>query len=307
MAYTWLSPTNIVVDWKVNPREKDESHIHAIAAHMNENGYDEKRPIIVYEITDAAADGGYYAATGHHRLAAAMLEDDEFPNLPLEEVFCEILKGARTDYFHRMLVDNLQHTPGFNSEIGKMPTRRELRTMRYRLMFFPDNFAKSDRLLAKEWGCDGKSIAGIRDNIIKDFGNGNNPIHGNVHASYVSDDDIAQIKKIIDEDIYIGIDGKKYPRTKIAHASTIERGTGKSAGAEKSAPEKLGKPEGQVKAEALVKFRTQKRALCDRIRETPLAEKLESVLIAAHVAYKLSEELAGVASVDEALSVDEIQ
>ena len=52
-----------------------------------------------------------------------------------------------------------------------------------------------------------------------------------------------------------------------------------------------------------MKFRTQKRALCDRIRETPLAEKLESVLIAAHVAYKLSEEFwAGVAAVDEALS-----
>ena len=50
------------------------------------------------------------------------------------------------------------------------------------------------------------------------------------------------------------------------------------------------------KSEALVKFRTQKRALCDRIRETPLAEKSESVLVAAHVAYELSEDLAGVAA-----------
>ena len=232
MAYTWLSPTNIVVDWKVNPREKDESHIHAIAAHMNENGYDEKRPIIVYEITDAVDDGGYYAATGHHRLAASQLEGDEFPNLPLDKVFCEILKGMRTEYYRRMLIDNLQHTPGFNSEIGKMPTRQELRTMRYRLLFFPDTFAKGDRLLAKEWGCDHKVVGKIRDAIIKDFGNGNNPIHGNIHASYVTDEDIEQIKQIVDADLYIGIDGKKYPRSpKPIYKPTVE-----VSGGEKSPP-----------------------------------------------------------------------
>ena len=233
MAFTWLHPTSIVVDWKNNPREQDASHVHAIAAHMNEHGYDEKQYIIVYELTDID-DGCYYAATGHHRLAAATLQDDEFPNLPLEEVFCEILQGTRREYYRRILIDNFQHTPGFNSSLGKMPTRRELRTMRYRLLFFPDNFAKGDRLLAKEWGCDNKSIGALRDAIIKDFGNGNNPIHSNIHASYVSDDDIVQIKAIIDEDLYIGIDGKKRPRTTATYKPTTERST-----EEKSTVEKL--------------------------------------------------------------------
>ena len=246
MAYTWLSPTNIVVDWKVNPREKDESHIHAIAAHMNENGVMmrsdrssfTKSPMLL--MTDS-----YYAATGHHRLAASQLKGDEFPNLPLDEVFCEILKGTRTEYYRRMLIDNLQHTPGFNREIGKMPTRQELRTMRYRLLFFPDNFVKGDRLLAKEWGCDREVVGKIRDAIIKDFGNGNNPIHGNIHASYVTDEDIEQIKQIVDADLYIGIDGKKYPRSKPAYKPTIERSGGGKPPPAKSEPEVLTEPRKQ--------------------------------------------------------------
>ena len=133
----WMNPNEIIADWKVNPRERDDDHIRSLAAHMNEVGYITKYPIVVYKLTDAADPQGLYAATGHHRLAAATLESDEFPKLPLKEVFVEVLQGTRTEYFRRMLTDNFEHTPGFNRYIGKMPSRRELRTMRYRLMFFP--------------------------------------------------------------------------------------------------------------------------------------------------------------------------
>lgn len=241
MSFQWTNPNDIIADWKVNPREKDDEHIRSLASHMNEIGYIKEYPIIVYNLTDAVDKTQLYAATGHHRLAAATLESDEFPSLPLEQVYVEVMKGTRTDYIRRMLIDNFEHTPGFNRYIGKMPSPHELRTMRYRLLFFPDNFAKGDRLLAKEWGCDHKSIGKIRDAIIKDFGNGNNPIHSNVYASYVTDADIQQIKEIVAEDLYIGIDGKKRPRTKVTYKPTIEKSTGDSSPVEKDGTSQLAK------------------------------------------------------------------
>ena len=60
------------------------------------------------------------------------------------------------------------------------------------------------------------------------------PIHGNIHASYVTDEDIEQIKQIVDADLYIGIDGKKRPRTKATYKPTIEISTGVKSPVEKS-------------------------------------------------------------------------
>ena len=214
-TFKWLNPNDIIADWDVNPREKDDDHIRSLASHMNEVGYIKEYPIVVYELLDVG-DGKHYAATGHHRLAAAMLHSDEFPNLPLEHVFVDVLQGTRKDYFRRVLTDNFEHTPGFNRFIGKMPSRKELRTMRYRLMFFPDNFAKSDRLLAKEWGCDKDTIGRIRDEIIHQF---RQEFIDENSWDFITSDDIQQIKMLIAEDLYIGMDSKKRPRTKVKEST----------------------------------------------------------------------------------------
>ena len=40
----WLNPNDIVKDWSMNPRDRDEDHIRTIARHMNDNGYDHNFP-----------------------------------------------------------------------------------------------------------------------------------------------------------------------------------------------------------------------------------------------------------------------
>ena len=222
MSFRWLTQENIRVDWDMNPRERDEDYIRTIARHMNENGYDAKFPIVVYQFKDeieaeAKALGipvnlycteVYHAATGHHRFGASLLQDDEFPNLPLPEVYCEIREGTRSEYVRWMLVDNFQHTPGFNRNIGKTPTRKELQQMRFQLLFFPDVFGKGDRLLADKWGCDHKTVGEVRNWFISKLSRGETP-----QPAHVSDSDIEEIKEIIESDLYLGKDGKKYPRT----------------------------------------------------------------------------------------------
>ena len=220
MSFVWKRQEELIWDWDLNPREKDESHVRAIASHMNENGYDPKYPIIVYKFE--GAEEIYYAATGHHRLEASLLKDDEFPNLPLSEVFVEIIEGTHSEYVRRMLIDNFQHTPGFNKNIGKIPTRKELQQMRFQLLFFPDVFEKGDRLLATGWGCDHKTVSEVRNWFISKLTRGETP-----QPDYVPDSDIEKIKEIIASDLYLGKDGKKYPRT------TKESGDAKRISAKK--------------------------------------------------------------------------
>ena len=260
MAFQWLSQDQIHVDWELNPREMDIEHIRSLAAHMNENGYDPKFPIIVYEnttgsmaINNTNGDRIYHAATGHHRLEASLLQDDEFPNLPLDSVYVQIVEGSRQEYIRRMLIDNFQHVPGFNHRVGKMPTRTELRAMRYRLMFFPDVFEKGDRLLAKEWGCDGDTVGKMREAIISDVRNGNNPRTSNAHAAHITDTDIEKIKQIVKEDMYLGIDGKKHPRTK----QTIYKPTAERSTAGIPAPEENTKAESDHKINVLGKWNSE--------------------------------------------------
>ena len=206
MSFVWKRQEELIWDWDLNPREKDESHVRALASHMNENGYDPKHPIIVYKFE--GAEEIYYAATGHHRLEATLLRDVEFPNLPLSEVYVEIIEGTHSEYVRRMLIDNFQHTPGFNKNIGKIPTRKELQQMRFQLLFFPDVFEKGDRLLATGWGCDHKTVSEVRNWFISKLTRGETP-----QPDYVPDSDIEKIKEIIASDLYLGKDGKKYPRT----------------------------------------------------------------------------------------------
>ena len=211
MPFQWISQEKLIWDWDLNPREKDESHVRVIASHMNENGYDPKRPIIVYEFEGAdKVDEFYRAATGHHRLEATLIRDVEFPNLPLAEVFVEIIKGTHAEYVRRMLIDNFQHLPGFNKGIGKMPDRLEIKAMRSRLLFFPDVFLQGDRLLAKNWGCDRDTVSKLREGFISEVNNPNDFVD---ESSFHAKGDFEKIQKIIEDDLYTGIDGKKYPRT----------------------------------------------------------------------------------------------
>ena len=149
-----------------------------------------------------------------------MLKDDEFPNLPLSEVFVEIIEGTHSEYVRRMLTDNFQHVPGFNRGIGKIPSATELHKMRKGVMFFPDIFEKGDRLLVKTFGCDRSKVSHYRDMIIKEV-----QLADYQPPDHVTKTDIVQIKVIIESDLYIGKDGKKYPRTSQAKPQEEKQST----------------------------------------------------------------------------------
>ena len=173
MPFQWISQEKLIWDWDLNPREKDESHVRVIASHMNENGYDPKRPIIVYKFEKVQEI--YYAATGHHRLEASLLRDVEFPNLPLSEVFVELIEGTHAEYVRRMLIDNFQHTPGFNRISVKYLPAKNCSRCGFSLLFFPDVFEKGDRLLATGWGCDHKTVSEVRNWFISKLTRGDTP------------------------------------------------------------------------------------------------------------------------------------
>ena len=205
----WLDPDLIVTNWDLNPRERDENHILAIAHHMNDNGYDDDFPIIVYHLEEGPHPSSNFAATGYHRLAAAMLKHSDYPNLPLKEVYVELRTGTMDDVVITMMTDNWQWSPSVNQSMGKMPSAFELRAMRYRLMLFPDNFKKSDRNLAKEWGCDKRAIGTIRGEII-------NRLQTDVRISipYFTEAYREEILRIAERGMYISTDGNEHPRVK---------------------------------------------------------------------------------------------
>ena len=206
----WLDPDLIVANWDLNPRERDENHILAIARHMNDNGYDDDFPIIVYYLEEGPIHPSLnFAATGYHRLAAAMLKHSDYPNLPLKEVYVELHTGTMDDVVITMMTDNWQWSPSVNQSMGKMPSAFELRAMRYRLMLFPDNFKKSDRNLAKEWGCDKRAIGTIRGEII-------NRLQTDVRISipYFTEAYREEILRIAERGMYISTDGNEHPRVK---------------------------------------------------------------------------------------------
>ena len=204
----WIDPSRIQKNWELNPRERDAAHIQNLAKHMNSGGYDKDFPIIVYNLEDSTWELPF-AATGFHRLEAAMLKSDEFPHLPLKRVYAEVRDGTIDDLVKTMMLDNFRWDPGVNRRLGKMPTRNEVRAMRHRLLFIPSEFEKGDRMLASEWGCDHKTIGGLRDKLIEEVQGGDfSP------PQFVNDTDISDILKIHESDMYLALDGNKHPRRK---------------------------------------------------------------------------------------------
>ena len=206
----WLDSDLIVTNWDLNPRERDENHILAIAHHMNDNGYDDDFPIIVYHLEEGPIHpSSNFAATGYHRLAAAALKHSDYPNLPLKEVYVELRTGTMDDVVITMMTDNWQWSPSVNQSMGKMPSALELKAMRYRLMLFPDNFKKSDRNLAKEWSCDKRAIGAMRGEIVS-------KLQADVRISipYFTEAYREEILRIAERGMYISTDGREHPRIK---------------------------------------------------------------------------------------------
>ena len=207
-TFKWIDPSRIQKNWELNPRERDEEHIQNLAKHMNSSGYDKDFPIIVYNLEDSAWELPF-AATGFHRLEAAMLKSEDFPFLPLKRVYAEMRSGTIDDLVKTMMLDNFRWDPGVNRRLGKMPTRNEVRAMRHRLLFIPSEFEKGDRMLASEWGCDHKVVGRLREKLIEEVQGG-----ALTPPQFVNDTDISDILKIHESDMYLALDGNKHPRRK---------------------------------------------------------------------------------------------
>lgn len=209
--------SEIQYDWNLNPCERDEAHILALAHHMNRDGFNKNFPLIVFLIEGVA---GYQLACGFHRLEASQIENAELPNLPIAELPCDVRRGTWKDLVRCMNADNFKHTPAYNSAVGRAPSRTSLREMRRRLMLFPDTFIHSDRALASEWRCDHKAVGSIRDEIIEQLATGEFPPVDTPEYSFLEEQDIATLNEIIEAGVYRGLDDKMRKRTTAASVKT---------------------------------------------------------------------------------------
>lgn len=146
--------------WHFN-RQENDAHVTALAHHINANGFSKERPLQLVRFDDAL-----HLAAGHHRLAAATLQDAAFPNLPLTTVWGQVQDGTVETLLHLLNADNLQHDTGANPEVGLPPTRDEKAAQCKVLLSFEDNFKQSDRVLATTWGMHPTTIGRWRQDVI---------------------------------------------------------------------------------------------------------------------------------------------
>lgn len=101
----------------------------------------------------------------------------------------------------------------FNDQVENLRKRRE---KWYRYLLDPDNFIKSDRLLSKEFGCDHKTVSSIRGRIITKLESPTDvrDLMGSTVQPVlnITEKDIQRIRRIIQKNRYIGLDGKMHPR-----------------------------------------------------------------------------------------------
>ena len=147
---------DIETHWELN-RKPNDSHVFGLAGHMNENGYNKAYPLRVVVVDDVK-----HLAAGHHRYAAAQLTDILFPNLPLPEVWAEVVEGTMEDVFRILHEDNFKHDPGVNPAVGLPLSRAEKAAQCQALLHFPDVFKKSNRALGAEWGVHHSTVADWR-------------------------------------------------------------------------------------------------------------------------------------------------
>lgn len=152
MTLRLIPVSSITTHWELN-RPKDEHHVHALARHLNEDGYNQQFPLRVVIIGD-----NKHLAAGHHRLAAASLSDITYPNLPLPEVWAEEKDGTMDDVIRIMQEDNLRHDPAVNASVGLPLTRQQKTSQCKALLMFSEYFGKSSRALEKLFGVHHQTI-----------------------------------------------------------------------------------------------------------------------------------------------------
>lgn len=154
----------IEVNWSLN-RERNEEHVRAIAAHMNERGFDEDYPVRLVKFEN----GALHLAAGFHRYAAAVGEhirvgggafqaDCTFTNLPIDRIWAEQELGNLDRLIEIIQRDNFRHDPALDFRLGLALTQAEKKEQCLRLLLFPETFKKDVRELGAEFGV-GKSTA----------------------------------------------------------------------------------------------------------------------------------------------------
>ena len=162
----------INVNWNLN-RERDDAHVRAIASHINERGFDKNYPVRVIKME---SDGSLHLAAGFHRLAAAAghhieIGDGEyqadmiFTNLPISEVWAEVVLGDFDKLVDVIQRDNFKHDPALHFHLGLALTRDQKKEQCLRLLMFPKTFKKDVRELGAEFGI-GKSTAGNWKDVV---------------------------------------------------------------------------------------------------------------------------------------------
>ena len=156
-----IAPDGIKTHWDAN-RAFNKKHMHAIARHMDANGFDKAHPLRVVQFSDESL----HLAAGHHRHTAAMLLDTTYDNLPLAEVWAEIIAGDMDTLIRIMEEDNIrEHSPGANRHRG-LPLSRDRETQSIvTMMMFKDVFLQSDRKLGVRFGRSHANIGDLRKEV----------------------------------------------------------------------------------------------------------------------------------------------
>ena len=156
-----IAPDGIETYWNAN-RAFNKKHMHAIARHMDANGFDKAHPLRVVQFSDESL----HLAAGHHRHTAATLLDTTYENLPLTKVWAEIVAGDMDTLIRIMEEDNIrEHSPGANRHRG-LPLSRDRETQSIvTMMMFKDVFLQSNRELGVRFGRSHANIGDLRKEV----------------------------------------------------------------------------------------------------------------------------------------------
>ena len=155
---TQLVPVDAIrARWDLN-RDRNDEHVRALALRINRDGFDENYPVRLVKV-----NGALILAAGHHRFAAAIGEhvrrgdggyerDLTFENLPLAEIWAEVVLGDMDDVICSMQVDHFQFDPAVTAGMGKPLTPNEKKEQCKTLLGFPEFYGKSLRALETEFG-----------------------------------------------------------------------------------------------------------------------------------------------------------
>lgn len=157
--------------WHLN-RKRDDEHVRALATAINRDGFDQRYPVRIVK----SADGKLHLAAGYHRLAAAVGEhvdvgggqyerDGTLVNLPIEEIWAEIILGDLNDVVKTMQLDNFKHDPAVTAGVGKPLTAAQKKEQCKALLGFPEFFGKSLAILETEFGIPKRTLSNWKSEV----------------------------------------------------------------------------------------------------------------------------------------------